>query len=81
MLVGARGADYLLTNYEVAYLREFRARPHWGLDLDVIRNAETVGWLYPDSYPKWEKVYRELNARGTFNGPFTDRLGISLGRS
>jgi L-gulono-1,4-lactone dehydrogenase len=81
MLVGARGADYLLTHYEVAYLREFRARPHWGLDLDVIRNAETVRWLYPASYPKWEQLYRELNARGTFNGPFTDRLGISLGHA
>ncbi len=80
MLVDARGADYLLTNYEVVFLREFRARPHWGLDLDVIRNAETVRWLYPESYPKWERVYRELNARGTFNGPFTDRLGISLGQ-
>ena len=81
MLVGARGADYLLLNYEVAYLREFRARPHWGLDLDVIRNVDTVRWLYPESYPKWERVYRDLNDRGTFNGPFTDRLGISLGRA
>jgi hypothetical protein len=81
MLIGSRGADYLLASYEVAYVRELRARPHWGLDLDVIRNAETVRWLYPDSYPKWERVYRELNARGTFNGPFTDRLGISLGKT
>src|SRR5262249_49945738 len=34
MLVGQKGARALLESYETAFMKEFGARPHWGLDLD-----------------------------------------------
>lgn len=79
MLVGATGADDLLKTYENQFATEFRARPHWGLDLKVLNSFEQVRALYPGSADRWLKVYRALNARGTFNAAFTDRLGISIG--
>jgi len=79
MLVGATGADDLLKTYEAQMAKEFRARPHWGLDLKVMNSFDQVRTLYPDSADRWLKVYKAMNAKGTFNAPFTDRLGISVG--
>lgn len=79
MLVGATGADDLLKTYENQFATEFRARPHWGLDLKVLNKFEQVRALYPDSADRWLKVYRAMNSKGTFNASFTDRLGISVG--
>lgn len=79
MLVGANGADDLLKTYETQMAKEFHARPHWGLDLKVLSNFDQVRALYPDSADRWLQVYKAMNAKGTFNAPFTDRLGISLG--
>ena len=76
MLVGARGSRELLVDYERAYIDEFRARPHWGLDLNVLRSEAEVAALYP-AYPKWKAAFTQLNTRGTFDGKFSDRLGIS----
>ncbi len=76
-LVAAHGAAELLRSYEETYLREFDARPHWGLDLNVLSKEASVARLYP-AWPKWKSVYAELNKRGTFNGRTTDRLGISI---
>ena len=79
MLVGATGADDLLKTYEGQMAKEFRARPHWGLDLKVMNSFDQVRALYPDSADRWLKVYKAMNSKGTFNAPFTDRLGISVG--
>lgn len=78
MLVCANGADDLLKGYEQQLSAEFRARPHWGLDLNVLSSFDRVRALYPESADRWLKVYSAMNARGTFNATFTDRLGISI---
>lgn len=78
MLACANGADELLETYERRLMEEFSARPHWGLDLNVLDDFAQVRALYPESADSWRSVYECLNRRGTFNAPFTDRLGISL---
>jgi hypothetical protein len=77
MLVGQRGAGALLESYETAFIREFGARPHWGLDLSVLKGEADVARLYP-GWPAWKRAYAELNPKGTFDGRITDRLGISI---
>jgi D-arabinono-1,4-lactone oxidase len=79
MLVGQYGAGQLLQSYETTFMREFGARPHWGLDLDVLKSEADVARLYP-AWPSWKAVYAELNKKGTFDGRVTDRLGISMAK-
>jgi L-gulono-1,4-lactone dehydrogenase len=78
MLVCADGAHELLLDYERAFIRDFRARPHWGLDLDVLEDWSEVVALYGEAAHSWRRVYDDLNGNGTFNARFTDRLGISV---
>ncbi|MEY4580360.1 MAG: hypothetical protein RL701_5063, partial [Pseudomonadota bacterium] len=77
MLVGVSGADQLLKTYERKYIDEFAARPHWGLDLQILQDFSEVKALYPAA-ERWHQQYQRFNARGTFNGELTDRLGISI---
>jgi hypothetical protein len=35
MIMCANGSDELLKTYERKYIDEFKARPHWGLDLNM----------------------------------------------
>jgi FAD/FMN-containing dehydrogenase len=76
-LYGAVGCDELLYRYE-RELFAFSGRPHWGLSLDSIRSRDRFRALYHDSFDRWFAVYRQLNAQGTFNNAFTDRVGISM---
>lgn len=78
MIACAEGADDLLQTYEKRFMKEFAARPHWGLDLNVLKDFSEVRALYPDSADRWLAVYRRMNSKGTFNASFTDRLGISI---
>lgn len=78
MLTCANGADGLLETYEKRFMAEFGARPHWGLDLNVLKSFDQVRALYPESADRWRAVYQRLNAKGTFNANFTDRIGISV---
>lgn len=58
-------------------LFKYGARPHWGLDLSVTTgNNGLMNEMYP-KFPEWLKVYKTLNASGTFNNRFTDRMGLS----
>jgi hypothetical protein len=77
VLVGAQGAGELLKGYEQTFLRELGARPHWGLDLDVLTGQDQVSRLYP-AFAQWKAAYAMLNKSGVFNGRITDRLGISI---
>lgn len=77
MIVCANNADELHKTYERRYMAEFGARPHWGLDLNVLQSFDQVRALYPQA-ERWLAVYRRFNTRGTFNAEFTDRLGISV---
>jgi len=78
MLVEASGSEELLEAYEKEYIRALGARPHWGLDLSILKSRAEVERLYP-RFGDWYGVYRTLNAHGTFDGDLTDRLGISMG--
>ncbi len=76
LLVGLPGAEELLHSHEDVFIREFMARPHWGLDRNVLRNVDGIKRLYP-SWDKWKAVYDTMNHSGVFDGRFTDRIGIS----
>jgi hypothetical protein len=76
-LVLARGVTDLLSTYEQQFMAEFGARPHWGLDLSILKGFQQVRQLYPHA-DDWLKVYDALNPLGTFDGHTTDRLGISV---
>jgi L-gulonolactone oxidase len=77
MIVCANASDELLKTYERRYIDEFKARPHWGLDLNMLQSFDQVRALYPGA-DAWLDVYKRMNARGTFNAQLTDRLGISM---
>jgi hypothetical protein len=78
MLVCQNGADELLRRYEKIYIDELKARPHWGLDQNVLTSFAEVEALYGAPARHWYEVYKRYNRNGTFNGAFTDRLKISV---
>ena len=75
-LGASKGIRTLLNTHQQTYMREFGARPHWGLDLDTITNESQLRALDP-RYDAWKAIYLRFNA-GTFDGKVTDRLGISV---
>ncbi len=77
MLVCQNGADELLQRYEKLYIHELKARPHWGLDQNVLTSFADVEALYGTPARHWYQMYERLNPNGTFDGAFTDRLKIS----
>ena len=78
IFAGANGAEELMKNYERMFIEKYNARPHWGLDLNILTNIDQVKNLYGKSCDDWLEVYQDMNASGVFNGRFTDRLGISV---
>jgi L-gulono-1,4-lactone dehydrogenase len=78
MLVCADGGPELLRDYERELMRLHGARPHWGLDQSILQGWGEVEALYGDAARRWRAVYARMNSAGTFNGRFTDRLGISV---
>ena len=77
MLVQAQGAATLLSNYERYFIENFRARPHWGLDLSILNSWAQVESLYgKPNADSWRRAYDELNKSGVFKGRLTDRLKI-----
>lgn len=67
----------LLREHQRTYIQEFKSRPHWGLDLNMIRSEAQLRELYP-KWGQWKAQYLKFNANGTFDGKVTDRLGISV---
>lgn len=53
---------------------KLNGRPHWGLEFDNI-TADQVRSIYP-KFDAWLAVHNKLNARGTFNNSFSDRLNL-----
>ena len=74
---GMKGQWKLFETYQRTFINEFDARPHWGLDMDHVKNEDTLRRLYP-RWDDWKAVYERFNSKGTFNNPLTDRLGISM---
>lgn len=55
-------------------------RPHWGLTLakdPTVRNEQHIIDRYGSNWTKWKTIMRQYNSNGTFDGRFTDRVGIS----
>jgi uncharacterized protein with GYD domain len=77
-LKNAPHSEEMFRTYEDVFVHgQLQARPHWGLDRNVLRGWASVEALYPDTAWTWRKAYDELNPDGTFDARFTDRLGIS----
>lgn len=74
-LVAAHESEKFLRTYEERFISEFGARPHWGLDLSVLRGDENVARLYP-KWTTWKQVHGELNKSGVFAGKLSERLGL-----
>ena len=77
-LRGTDNAPRLLKSYQQTMLAEFGARPHWGLDLNLLTSEAQARALYPATWDRWKTQYRRFNVTGTFDGKVTDRLGISV---
>jgi FAD/FMN-containing dehydrogenase len=69
------GGYELLAAYEEA-LADLGARPHWGQVNTLTGSHDLIASMYP-RYADWVAVRRELDPDGTFDSPFTKRLGIS----
>jgi hypothetical protein len=75
MLAGTEGGPELLGAYEDA-LDPLAGRPHWGQVNSLTGSDGQVRALYP-RIDDWLAVRRQLDPAGTFDSPFTKRVGIS----
>jgi L-gulono-1,4-lactone dehydrogenase len=69
------GGYELLAAYEEA-LYPLGGRPHWGQVNMLTGSHGLIASMYP-RYGDWLDVHRRLNEGGTFDSPFTERVGIS----
>ncbi len=75
LLDDTEGGKAMHSAYEEA-LYKLGGRPHWGQINTMTGSHNMIQNMYPE-YPKWKAVYDVLNSRGTFDSPFTKRVGIS----
>jgi len=75
-LKDSKSTQPLLKTYQRTMYQEFAARPHWGLDLNLLTSEAQLRGLYP-KWDVWKVQQRRFNG-GTFDGKVTDRLGISV---
>lgn len=75
MVRGTHGALEMLYEYEIDAYR-FGGRPHWGQINSLTGSHDLVRSMYP-RYDDWIAVHAQLNRRGTFNSPFTTRVGFT----
>ncbi len=77
LFTGSPHVGEALLSYEELCLT-YGGRPHWAQMNEL---TGSPGWLY-QAYPgvreQFLPVYTQLNARGTFNNHFTDRVGLSV---
>ena len=77
-LIGVLGMEATLLDSENSLMGDdFRARPHWGLDLNAIQGRDKASKIF-ERFGDWCDQYRIYNSSGVFNGEVTDRLGISV---
>ena len=76
MVTGSYAGEEILNRQQDA-LYQLGGRPHWGLEFDQLNgNHKLITKMYPN-FPKWKKVYDQLNSKGTFDNKTTNRLGFS----
>ena len=78
LLTHTEGGMELLAAHEEA-LYAFGGRPHWGQVNTLTGSHELIASMYP-RFGDWLAVHERFNARGTFDGPFSKRVGISTSR-
>lgn len=62
------------------HLMQEGLRPHWGLtlvDTPAVQGEQHLIDRYGQNWTKWKTIMNRYNPDGTFDGRFTDRLGIS----
>ncbi len=69
-----RGAVEMMHRYENELYR-FSGRPHWGQINSLTGSHDLVKSMYP-KYNKWLDIYKKLNKNGTFDSPFSKRVGF-----
>jgi FAD/FMN-containing dehydrogenase len=75
MMTETKGGFELLGAHEEA-LSELGGRPHWGQVNYLAGGHELIRSMYP-RFDTWLDVVRQLDPRGTFESPFTKRVGIT----
>lgn len=76
MVTGTYGGNEVMMRYQNS-MYALGGRPHWGLEFDHLTNNNGIlNQMYP-KLPEWLSVYRQFNAKGTFNNRFTDRMGFT----
>ncbi|HTS53315.1 MAG TPA: D-arabinono-1,4-lactone oxidase [Burkholderiales bacterium] len=75
MMTRTQGGFELLGAHEEA-LSELGGRPHWGQVNYLAGGHELIRSMYP-RFDTWLDVVRQLDPRGTFDSPFTKRVGIT----
>ncbi len=77
MSTGTYAGPEIMYRYETA-MYSLGGRPHWGLEFNYLTGSNgLVGKMYP-KLGAWMAVYRQLNALGTFNNSFTQRMGFTV---
>ncbi len=74
MLSSTRGGFELLAAYEEE-LSALGGRPHWGQFNVLAGGRDRLQGMYAD-LPRWQAIYRQLNASGVFDCPFLQRVGL-----
>jgi L-gulono-1,4-lactone dehydrogenase len=75
MMVGTHGGFELLGTYEES-LYGLGGRPHWGQVNYLSAGHGQLQTMYP-RHESWLDIRRRLDPHGTFDSPFTKRVGIS----
>lgn len=76
VLVGSEAGYDLLERIQRA-MYALGGRPHWGLELDLLTDANgTVSAMYP-KFDVFKRVHAKLNSEGLFTNRTTARLGLN----
>ncbi len=75
MIIGTQSGFETLSALENILL-QYSGRPHWGQLNWLTGSHDLLQSMYP-AYNTWLRVYRQLNAKGTFDNQFSDRVGFS----
>jgi hypothetical protein len=71
---GTQGAFEMYDHFENELLKH-AGRPHWGQVNRLNGSHGLIKSMYP-MYDKWISIYNKLNKQGTFDNPFSRRVGF-----
>ena len=79
MVTGTKKLYEMMDRYEKE-LYSFGGRPHWGQVNTITADPNHLRSLYP-KYDRWLEISRRLNGNGTFDSPFSERVGFPAARA